>query len=401
MSESSVNRDLARLAEFGARGEAVRRLAWSEEHRAALDWLRTRFEEAGLEADLDQAGNLIGRWRTGSGKAVVLGSHVDSGPHAGRYDGALGVLGGLAAIELLKARGVEPRRPVWVVSFMDEEGVRFGASMLGSRAFVGQDVGDYLGRRDSDGMSVAEEMRRWGLAPEGIGEAKAIDEVGAYLELHIEQGPVLDRSGEEIGIVTGIVGMVQARVRLGGEANHAGTTPMTGRRDVVTGLARAALALREEAIARGGTATIGSVAVEPGAFTVIPSGCEFSLDFRVGSPVEFDRLPELIETTVRRACEPDGLAIEIELTDADPPVEMDAALVTELERAAAETGATRRRMPSGAGHDAMLIAPHVPTGMLFVPSRDGISHSPREFTAPERCELGVRVLARALEALVG
>ncbi|HEX2162531.1 MAG TPA: Zn-dependent hydrolase [Thermoanaerobaculia bacterium] len=393
--------DIDRLAELGAHGDAVRRLAWSDAHRAALDWLAARFEEAGLDATLDPAGNLIGRWQAGSGKAVVLGSHVDSGPEAGRYDGCLGVLGGLAAVELLKAKGVEPRRPVWVVSFMDEEGVRFGASMLGSRAFVGQDVGDYLSRRDAEGISVAEEMRRWGLDPDRIGAAKAIEEVGAYLELHIEQGPVLERAGEEIGLVTGIVGMVQARVRLSGEANHAGTTPMDARRDAVTGLARAALALREEAIARGGTATIGSVAVEPGAFTVIPARCEFSVDFRVGARAEFDGLRETIETTVRRACEPDGLLAEVELTDADPPVEMDPEIVAELERAAAGLGAARRRMPSGAGHDAMLIAPHVPTGMLFVPSRDGVSHSPREFTEPEHCELGVRVLAGALEALVG
>ncbi|HEX5762914.1 MAG TPA: Zn-dependent hydrolase [Solirubrobacterales bacterium] len=401
MTPSAVNDDLARLAQFGTHGDAVRRLAWSDAHRDALDWLASRFEGAGLEASLDPAGNLIGRWQAGSGKAVVLGSHIDSGPEAGRYDGTLGVLGGLAAVELLKAKGVEPRHPVWVASFMDEEGVRFGASMLGSRAFVGQDVGEYLARRDADGVSVAEEMRRWGLDPERIGAAEAIDDVGAYLELHIEQGPVLERAGEEVGIVTGIVGMVQAQVRLDGEANHAGTTPMDARRDAVTGLARAALALREEAVARGGTATIGSVAVEPGAFTVIPARCEFSLDFRIGSRAEFDGLRELIETTVRRACEPDGLEVEIELTDADPPVEMDAAIVAELERAAARLGATARRMPSGAGHDAMLIAPHVPTAMLFVPSRGGISHSPLELTDPEHCELGVQVLAGALEALVG
>ena len=401
MSAGSVNADLERLAEIGARGDAVRRLAWSDEHRASLDWLASRFEEAGLSADLDAAGNLIGRWEAGEGDAVVLGSHLDSGPEAGHYDGTLGVLGALAAVESLKAKGVEPRRPVWIVSFMDEEGVRFGASMLGSRAFVGQEVGDYLSRRDAEGVSVAEEMRRWGLDPDRIGEARAIDRVGAYLELHIEQGPVLDRAGEQIGVVVGIVGMVQATVRLSGEANHAGTTPMDARRDALVGMARAALALREEAVARGGTATIGTVAVEPGAFTVIPARCEFSLDFRIGSRAEFDGLGELIETTVRRACEPEGLEAEVELTDADPPVEMDAGIVAELERAAEAEGAAWRRMPSGAGHDAMLIAPDVPTGMLFVPSRDGISHSPLEWTEPEHRELGVRVLARALESLVG
>jgi hydantoinase/carbamoylase family amidase len=397
---SAVNDYIARLAEFGARGDGVRRLAWSDAHRASLDWLAARFEAAVLAVELDPAGNLIGRWEAGDGKPVALGSHLDSGPDAGRYDGTLGVLGALAAVESLKASGVEPRRPIWIVSFMDEEGVRFGASMLGSRAFAGQEVGDYLARRDAEGVSVAEEMRRWGLDPDRIGEARAVDRIGAYLELHIEQGPVLDRAGEEVGVVDRIVGMVQARVQLRGEANHAGTTPMEGRRDALLGMARTALALREEALARGGTATIGSVTVEPGAFTVIPAGCEFSVDFRVGSREEFERLPGLIEATVRAACETEGLDAEIEIADADPPVEMDAEVVAELERAAGAEGASWRRMPSGAGHDAMLIASHVPTGMLFVPSRGGISHSPREHTAPEHCELGVRVLTRALEALV-
>jgi len=398
---TSVTRDLERLSELGARGDGVRRLAWSDEHRASLDWWASRLEESGLAAELDPAGNLIGRWDCGEGDAVVLGSHLDTGPDAGRYDGALGVLGALAAVELLKAAGTEPQRPIWIASFMDEEGVRFGVSMIGSRAFVGQDVSAQLRRTDAEGVSIEDEMRRWGLDPSQIAAARAIDGVGAYLELHVEQGPVLDAAGEEIGIVTGIVGMIQARVRLDGEANHAGTTPMDVRRDPVMGMAAAALALREEAVSRGGTATVGAVTVEPGAFTVIPARCEFSLDFRIGSREEFDGLRELIPATVRSACEPHGLEVEIEFTDADPPVAMDEAIVAELERAAEREGAAQRRMQSGAGHDAMLIAPHVPAGMVFVPSRGGISHSPREHTEPEHCELGVRVLARALETLVG
>jgi allantoate deiminase len=401
VTASSVTADLDRLAEFGAIGDGgVRRMAWTDEHRASLDWWISRLEESGLTATLDAAGNLIGHWDAGDGPAVAIGSHLDTGPEAGRYDGSLGVLGGLAAVDILRAKGVEPKRPIWIVSFMDEEGVRFGVSMIGSRAFVGDDVTAALERTDLDGISIAQEMRRWGLDPSRAQEARAIDRIGAYLELHIEQGPVLERSNTEIGVVTGIVGMIQARVRLHGEANHAGTTPMEMRRDPLMGMAEVAVALREEALARGGTVTIGSVSVEPGAFTVIPARCEFSIDFRVGSAEEFGGLRELVTETVRRLCEPVGLEVEIEFSDADPPVVLNEGIVAKLERAAALEGAAHRRMASGAGHDAMLIAPHVPTGMLFVPSHEGISHSPREFTSPEHCELGVRVLARALEELV-
>jgi allantoate deiminase len=379
----------------------VRRLAWSEEHRRSLDWFAGRLESAGLSAELDAAGNLIGRWETGAGPAVLLGSHLDTGPDNGRYDGSLGVLGALAAVELLQSRGVEPRRPVWIASFMDEEGVRFGASMMGSRAFTGDDVSPILGLRDADGVSIAEAMRAWDLDPERVGEAKAIDAVGTYLELHIEQGPQLEAAGVDIGVVTGIAGMLQARARLTGEANHAGTTPMGMRRDALMGAAAAALALREEALAFGeATLTVGSLKVEPGAFTVIPHTAELTVDFRCGPSEDFTRLRPLVARTVERVAAGERLEASVEFTDMDPPVALDPALIEELERSARAEGAGSRRMASGAGHDAMLIANHVPTGMVFVPSRGGISHSPDEFTEPEHCDLGVRVLARTLEALV-
>jgi hydantoinase/carbamoylase family amidase len=398
--QSSVNRDLQELATYGARGDAVRRLAWTDEHRAALDWWKERLERSGLEVELDPAGNLIGRWQVGEGRAVALGSHIDSGPNAGRYDGTLGVLGALAAVDLLRESGVQPRRPIWVISFMDEEGVRFGVSMMGSRAFTGDDVTELLECRDDDGVSIADEMRRWGLDPTATSGADRIDQIGAYLELHIEQGPVLEQEGLELGIVESIVGMIQANIRLVGEANHAGTTPMHLRHDALMGMARIALALREQAVARSATLTIGKAEVEPGAFTVIPGACEFSVDFRVGSPSEFDGLRALVSEVVEHVAADEGLEGEVTFSDADPPVELDATIVTGFESAAADLGVRHRRMPSGAGHDAMLIARHVPTGMLFVPSRGGISHSPAEFTDPRHCELGVQALARTLEALV-
>src|SRR4051794_14817997 len=208
---TSVVADIEAAARFGGEGTGVTRLAWSPELRAVLGWLTAQLEELGLEVELDAAGNLIGRWEAGDGPAVAVGSHLDTVPSGGRYDGALGVLSGLQAIRLLKQQGVEPKRPLWLVSFMDEEGARFGAALFGSRAFVGKDLADLGERRDADGISLREAMAARGFDFDALPKARGIDGVGAYLELHIEQGPVLETEGIEIGIVTGIVGLIGFR----------------------------------------------------------------------------------------------------------------------------------------------------------------------------------------------
>ena len=215
------------------------RYAWSEALADVSAWLCERLAEIGLEATIDPAGNVLGKWEAGSGKAVVVGSHLDTVPRGGRYDGALGVLAGLDAIRRLKARGVEPSRPVWLASFMDEEGSRFRTGMLGSRAFVGDAFDGLDVRLDEDGVSLREAMAARGFDFDRLGAAAAVEEVGAYLELHIEQGPCLDQSGVDVGVVTSIVGILTFKARLAGEANHAGTTPMETRRDALAGAARA------------------------------------------------------------------------------------------------------------------------------------------------------------------
>jgi allantoate deiminase len=390
--------DLERLAEFGAQDGGVSRLAWTGELDAALDWFCSRLEEAGLQTTIDAAGNVIGRWITGEGPAVALGSHLDTVPDGGRYDGALGVLGALAAVELMRARGVRPKRPIWIIAFMDEEGVRFGTSMVGSRAFVGDDPSDSLTRRDHDGISLAEAVQRFGRDPTRMADAAAVEEIGCFLELHIEQGPTLERSGIDLGIVTRIAGIVQARAAFVGEANHAGGTPMHLRRDPMMGLARVALRLREAALSREvATATIGSVALSPGAFNIIPERAAFTVDFRIGSDSDIARVEELVSGVITQVAEQEGLEYEVTFTDVDEPVELDEGLVDILEQAADRERASHTRMASGGGHDAMVLAAHVPAAMLFVPCRDGISHSPKEYVDPEACERGVRVLARALE----
>jgi hydantoinase/carbamoylase family amidase len=234
-----------------------------------------------------------------------------------------------------------------------------------------------------------------------LADARAIDGVGAYLELHIEQGPVLERAGVDLGVVTAITGMVGYRARFLGEANHAGTTPMAYRRDALAGAARAVLALRDEARSRDDmTANVGVISAEPGGFNVVPGAAELTIDVRSPTPDGFARLDPLVRGTLERIAAEEELGLELRETHRKQPVALDAELQDLLEDAAGAEGATTLRLPSGAGHDAMVLAHHVPAAMLFVPSRGGLSHTPDELSSPEHCELGARVLARAVRALI-
>ncbi len=381
--------ELARIG--GGEGGSVTRVAWSGELFDAYDWVGARLRELGLEVEVDAAGNLLGRWDAGSGPAVLVGSHLDTVPTGGRFDGVLGVVAAVHAVARLKAEGFEPERPLWVVAFMDEEGTRFNAALFGSRAFAGADLDGLADRADSRGTTLREAMADAGHDLDRVGDAARIDQVGAFLELHVEQGPVLETEGLELGIVTSIVGLRGYRVRLRGEANHAGTTPMGLRRDALVGAARITIELRDAARSRGDvTANVGKIAVEPGGANVVPGLADFTIDVRASTAAAIEELEQLVEATVARVAEEEGLAVELEQTFALEPLELDPDLVAAVERAAAEAGARARRMPSGAGHDAMVIGRHVPAAMLFVPSRRGISHSPEEYSSPEHVELGMR-----------
>jgi hydantoinase/carbamoylase family amidase len=400
VSESRLLQDLAELAQIGRTGDGVTRVAWSAALVDANQWLVARLSEAGLAAQIDPAGNVIGRWDAAQGTAIVVGSHIDTVPNGGRYDGALGVLAGLEAIRRLRERGFRPRRPIWLVSFMDEEGTRFGTALFGSRAFAGEPLAGTGDRRDARDTTMRDAMTAAGFDYGQVKAARAIDGVAAYLELHIEQGPVLEESGIEAGIVTSIVGLHQYRVRLVGEANHAGTTPMARRRDALAGAARIVLALREEALARDGmTANVGRIRVEPAGVNVVPGACEFTVDVRAPDPAGFVAADRFVRETVALVAAGERLEPELEQTQRVEPLPLFEDLQQTLERAAEAAGASHVRLPSGAGHDAMVIGRHVPAAMLFVPSRGGVSHSPLEHTDPAHCEVGARILERALEEL--
>jgi allantoate deiminase len=402
VSAPTLERDLATLAGFSAPGPGVTRLAWSPELLAGYDWLAGRLRALGLDVEIDPAGNLVARWDAGNGPAVVVGSHLDTVPRGGRFDGALGVLAGMHALRMLRERGVEPARPLWLVAFMDEEGTRFGTSLLGSRAFAGEPVADLAGRADGDGVTVADAMRAAGFDPARLGEARAIDRVGAYVELHVEQGPALERAGADVGVVEAICGMVGLRATLLGEANHAGTTPMDLRRDALAAAARAVLAVRETALeAPGVVATAGTLDVHAGAYNVVPGAVELSIDLRAPRAGALAAAEEALRARMAAIAAEENVECVLDERHRLAPVPMDAALREHLRAAAAQEDATALELASGAGHDAMVIGRHVPAGMLFAPSRDGLSHNPGEHTSAALCETAARVLARALERIGG
>jgi hydantoinase/carbamoylase family amidase len=390
--------DLEALSAIGADSRGgVSRFAWTPELSHANAWLANRMREAGGDVHIDAAGNVIGRWSAGTGPAILCGSHIDTVPQGGRFDGALGVLSALEAVRTLQASGHQLSRPIWVVAFNDEEGTRFRTSMLGSRAFLG-----LLDLEDWQKRGVDQAMETAGFDFARLPEAAMIGDVGAYLELHIEQGPVLERARADVGIVSAITGLLGLRATFAGEANHAGTTPMRGRRDAGIGAARTIVALRDAALEDGEVmATVGSVRIEPGGANVIPGTAVIDLDLRAATPAALDRVREMARSTISRIAGEEHLTVEVQQMHRKDPAAMDPTLQQTLREAALSQGARHLDMVSGAGHDAMLMALKVPTAMLFVPSQRGISHNPSEYTSPEACELGARVLAQALAKLTG
>jgi allantoate deiminase len=399
----SVAASLDELARIGRSADGgVTRIAWSAALFDAYTWVGDRMRQLGLEVETDAAGNLLGRWETGSGPAVLVGSHLDTVPSGGGFDGALGVVAAVHSVARLKTEGFQPRRPLWIAAFMDEEGTRFNAALFGSRAFTGEDVTGLGDRVDGDGTTLREAMAAAGYDLDRAAEAARVGHIAAYLELHVEQGPVLEAEGAEIGVVTSIVGVRGYRVRLQGEANHAGTTPMLRRRDAFAGAARIALDLRDAARARNAvTANVGKITIEPGGANVVPGLADFTIDVRAPTDDGMQDLEHLVEETIERVAAEEGLEAELEQTFALEPLELDPDLVDVVERAALAEGASTMRMPSGAGHDAMLVGRHVPAAMLFIRSHGGISHSPEERSSPGDVELGMRVLAGALREALG
>jgi len=398
--------ELEHLATFSATpAPSVTRVLFTETDLAGREYVRELMRGAGLELVEDAAGNIVGRW-PGSDPAaprVGTGSHCDAIPHAGKYDGTVGVLGGIAAVRALRAAGYEPRRSIDVIMFTSEEPTRFGIGCSGSRLLGGAVSAEALAAlTDADGISFDEARRQAGYDGDLATVPLTPSDYAAFVELHVEQGPVLEREGIAIGAVTAIAAPASFHVRFEGDGGHAGTVLMPDRRDALVPAAE--LVVLAERLARDSAsddtvATVGMVDVHPGAVNSIPRRVTLSFDVRDTDQTVRDGVVDALMERARGLAEERGLTCEIEVINADPPAAAADEIVAAVEQAAAAEGLSCRRQVSRAYHDALFMARVAPMGMIFVPSKDGISHRPEEFTSAEEIAAGAAVLARTLAAL--
>jgi allantoate deiminase len=395
---------LMRLSAVGRQESGgVTRLSFTPEERAAKDLVRGFMEEAGLSVREDEAGNLIGRkeGRNPQAPVVLVGSHLDSVFNGGNFDGPLGVLAGVEVLQTMNEQGVTTEHPIEVIAFTDEEGARFSYGMIGSRAIAGLLKREELEQRDKDGVSIAEAMRASGLDPDAVGRAaRPKGSVKAYVELHIEQGKVLESRGLSVGVVSGVAGPLWLKFVLEGEAGHAGATPMALRRDPLAAAAEIMLVIERE-VRQTGTAvgTVGQVTVSPGGINIIPGRVEFSLDLRDVDKAVRDRVEQEIVRQAEAICRERGVRLGVELLQRIPPVVCSAEIQAAALAACEALGLETITLPSGAGHDCMQLTELCPVGMIFVRSRDGISHNPAEYTSKEDCADGANVLYRTVLSL--
>lgn len=402
-----LQKDLLDLGQIGRSDEdhGVHRLAFTEADMEGRRWLLQRIEEAGGAARLDEVGNVVGRWFDDiDAPAVVLGSHVDSVRAGGLFDGTLGVLAGLECVRTLRDRGLEPERPIELVAFADEEG-RFGG-MLGAQAYCGQVTPDWVHNAISvQGVRLVDAMREAGLDPEQATMAtRDPDTLHAFLELHIEQGPVLEAEGRHVGVVTGISGVFKWLVRLIGKANHAGTAPMNMRSDAFMGLADFAHEI-ERIIDEDGSdssrITVGMATLKPGYPHTVPGEVEFSIVGRDSDAEVMHNLANSCRKVLSAIGRRHKLYFEYDQLSWLDPQPCDAGVIEVFERQAKKLGHDPLLMPSGAGHDTQFMATTCPAGMIFVPSAGGVSHAPDEWTQWSDVEIGANVLLHTVMEFAG
>jgi N-carbamoyl-L-amino-acid hydrolase len=384
--------DLDSLAQFGATsGGAINRLAYSQADRQARRWVEAQMRDLGLEVRRDQAGNSICIYpgQLPELPHIAIGSHTDSVRDGGRYDGALGVVAAMACIRSLGSADVHLRHPVEVVNFAAEEATLGGS--IGSRAMAGSLPPEILDAAGWDGTPVSSHLRTAGLDPETVLQARRpAGSLACYLELHVEQGGVLEAAGLPLGVVEGIAGLRRYTAIFKGFANHAGSTPMAQRHDALVMAAPFVIAVRDIAVAHGIVGTVGTLHLEPGTRSVIPGLAELSIETRGLSETTLDIAEEQLMQTAKDS------GGEVAVLSKKPPAQSEPRLLDALESSCEELGVPYLRMPSGAGHDAQCMAHMAPMAMIFVPSRGGISHSPDEYTDPQSCVTGAEVLLNGL-----
>lgn len=387
------------MARIGAtKGGGVHRLTLSDADKQARDLFTEWADDAGLELQVDEMGNMFARrsGREDDAPPAMAGSHLDSVPNGGRFDGSLGVLAALEAVRTLNDKKILTKRPIEIVNWTNEEGPRFPPSMMGSGVFAGAiSLEAAYEARDSEGARLLDELVRIGYR----GDAPCVPKsIRSYLELHIEQGPALVSEGIQVGVVEGIFGLTWIRVTMKGERDHAGPTPMHMRRDALVGAARTIAAIREipGKLHPEFVATVGELSVSPGAINVIPDQVRFSVDFRHSDPELLVEARKLIEEAAQREAAKENLEVEIQDVGGSSPTAFDESAAEAVRSACEESGYSNRSMWSAAGHDARYAAELGPTAMIFVPCIAGKSHSEEEDMDWEDAYRGCDVLARAL-----
>ncbi|MDD4933587.1 MAG: M20 family metallo-hydrolase [Methylacidiphilaceae bacterium] len=399
---------LAKLATFSSSPPPeVTRVLFSAPDLAAREWLQARFVEEGLTVRHDAVGNLFARWIGEDPElpAVATGSHIDAVPHSGRFDGTVGVLGALEAFRVLRESGLNPKRSLEIVVFTAEEPTRFGISCLGSRALTGKLAPQDLEvLRDEAGVSFDSLRVGAGLAHLPLDALVLSPRYAAFLELHIEQGPLLEREGAAIGAVEAIAAPAAYRVRWQGAAGHAGTMLMSDRRDALAGAAEGILAIERAAVEWGTidtVATVGQIAVLPGALNAVAGSASFGIDLRDIDLKRREAVSIQIREALERIARRRSLELTWEVVYEDPPASCDPGLVAQILESADRLGFGAMRMISRAYHDSLFLALRCPIAMIFIPCRDGRSHCPEEYSSPSQIEAGVRVLADCLRVLAG
>lgn len=382
--------------------EGVTRLSLSLEDLKARQYTMNVMREAGLEVRVDSVGNIIGKLvgTDPSAPAVLTGSHVDTVIQGGKFDGALGVLGAVEAVRSIKESGLKLTHSIEVISFTDEEGTRFGTGYIGSKAMVGCLEEETFELKDENGITYAEAFQQAQLDPASYkSAARRAEEVKAFIEMHIEQGRVLEDHQLSVGVVTDIQGPIWLEVHFIGRPDHAGATPMNMRKDA--GLAMAELMLEVEKTAKkhGGVGTVGKVSIEPGGVNIIPGKATLSVDLRHIDKERRETMVKELYQSITKICEGRNLKADVELRKEVDPTSCSSEIVQLLEESCAQIQVPTMKLPCGAGHDSLMMTKLTKMGMLFVRSKGGLSHNPKEWTEVEDCIIGTQILLNALVKL--
>lgn len=391
---------LSRIAACSTTSDGVSRLPFSAEHAAALLQIREWMQRAGLEPEMTSSGALIGRASSGEGPTLMLGSHQDSVPHGGRYDGIMGVLLPCLALEKMLGEGHRPSVPIEVVAFADEEGVRFPTALIGPRALAGTLDPAVLDLTDVDGISIAQAMRDFDCDPDQLAalQRRPKDMLG-FIEVHIEQGPVLEQAGHALGTVTGICGIERNAVIFTGETGHAGTMPMAGRKDALVAASQFISGVHALALESGEVrATVGTLSLTPGAVNAIPKRVELVLELRAIDEAQRQSVHEACRQLAQQSAEALSCTLSFERTYQQAAVLCDPRLQAKVSQAVEAIQGHRFDLPSGATHDASAMSDLCPVAMMFVRCRGGVSHRPDEFVTEADLDTTIQALCQLLDS---